>query len=118
MLPAYLWYTERQTQRYLNPKTQKGGSHNLFPGCRDSPKVLHFGRNLFHEESEGALHQGMIVRIMCNGQQVTKATDVFVELLDLVGALLRVTYDPDVFQHVIHVHRLVRHGGVVLEIVQ
>jgi hypothetical protein len=45
-----------------------------------------------------------------------KATDLPVELANFVGTLLGVADDPDVLQHVVHVDRLIRHGGIPLDI--
>jgi hypothetical protein len=52
----------------------------------------------------------MDVRVLGDGEEMPKATDLFVELATFVGALLGGTDDPDVLHHVVHVDRLLRRG--------
>ncbi len=54
----------------------------------------------------------MVVRVLSDGQQMTKAADLVVGLANFVGALLGVSNNPDVVHHVIHINRLIGHVGI------
>jgi hypothetical protein len=60
----------------------------------------------------------MVVRILGDGEQMPKATDLLVELANFVGAFLGVTDDPDVLHHVVHVDCFIGHGWIPFDIAQ